>query len=257
MTPEQIRKVIRKRLADGTYGPRTQLPSERDLSAEFGVPKRVISDALRPLKDNGDLHTSVGRGTRVPDRQSLVPLPGIREIEQTLRARINDGTYAVRTWLPTTRHLAAEFGVAPTSIQTALKPLQEEKLLASRRPLGTYVVDSRRPGVPPPGNASPTVANVGQALRERLRDGTYPPGSQLPTNQELATEFNAWPTTISKALKPLTKEGLIVNGPRRAYVARPAPAPEARQGTLAATPTTSDRPGEVTISAKNLEEERT
>ncbi|MDQ1033468.1 DNA-binding GntR family transcriptional regulator [Streptomyces umbrinus] len=228
MTPELVRKVIRKRLADGTYGPGTQLPSERTLSVEFGVPKWVVSRALRPLRDNGDLHSSVGRrGTRVPDPQSLVPVTGISEIEQIVRSRIGDGTYAVRTWLPSLRHFAVEFGVTPTSIRTALKPLHQEKLLASFRTLGTYVVDPGQPGVPPSGRASKTVAYVGQALRERLGDGIYPPGSRLPAIQELATEFDVGLTTISKAIRPLRTEGLIANGPGRSYSARPTSEPPA------------------------------
>jgi len=240
MTPEQIRKVIRIRLADDTYGPGTQLPSERTLSVEFGVPKWVVvvSRALQPLRDNGDLHSSVGRrGTRVPDPQSLVPLPGI---EQIVRSWIGDGTYAVRTWLPSLRHFAVEFGVTATSIRTALKPLHQENLLASFRTLGTYVVDPGQPGVPPSGRASKTVAYVGQALRERLGDGIYPPGSRLPAIQELATEFDVGLTTILRAIRPLRTEGLIVNGPGRAYSARPTSKPPAPVGNATREPVSCD-----------------
>lgn len=225
MTPELITKIIRKRLADGTYGPGTQLPSERDLSVEFGVPKWVVSRALRPLKDNGDLHSSVGRGTRVPDPQSLVPLPGIREIEQTLRSRIGDGTYAAGAWLPSATTLAAEFGVSTITVRGAQTPLKREKLLASVPTLGTYVVDPQQPGVPPPDRASRTVAYVGKVLRERLSDGTYPPGSPLPTNAELSAEFDVASNTISRAISPLRAEGLVFSGLRRVYAARPITEP--------------------------------
>jgi DNA-binding GntR family transcriptional regulator len=241
MTPEQIRKIIRGRVADGTYGPGTQLPSERTLSVEFGVPKWMVSRALQPLRDNGDLHSSGGRrGTRVPDPQSLVPLPAIKKIEQIVRSRIGDGTYAVRTWLPSLRHLAVEFGVTATSIRTALNPLHQEKLLVSFRTLGTYVVDPGQPGVPPSDRASKTVEYVRQALRERLGDGIYPPGSRLPTNPELATEFDVGLTTISKALRPLRAEGLIVNGPGRSYSARPTSKPPAPVGNATCEPVSCD-----------------
>ncbi|MGW2291581.1 GntR family transcriptional regulator [Streptomyces phaeochromogenes] len=229
MPPEQIRKVIRNRLADGTYGPGTLLPSERALAVEFGVRAWAVRWALQPLKDNGHLRFAPGRGNLVLDPQSPAPVGcGIRDIEQAVRSRLGDGTYAVGTWLPTMRRLAAEFGVGPTSIHKALTPLEREKLLASRRPLGTYVVDPRQPGVPPPCKKSHTVAYVGQTLRERLRDGTYPPGSPLPTNAELSAEFEVGSRLISTALKPIRSEGLVSSGPRgRLYAARPTSEPPA------------------------------
>ncbi|WP_326731883.1 GntR family transcriptional regulator [Streptomyces phaeochromogenes] len=230
MTPEQIRKVIGNRLADGTYSPGTLLPTERNLSVEFGVRAWAVRWALQPLKDNGHLRFAPGRGNLVLDPQSPAPVGcGIRDIEQAVRSRLGDGTYAVGTWLPTMRHLAAEFRVGPTSIHKALTPLEQEKLLASLGRRGTYVADPRQPGVPPPRRTSQTtVANVGQTLRERLRDSTYPPGSPLPTNAELSAEFEVRSHLISTALKPIRSEGLVSSGPRcRLYAARPTSEPPA------------------------------
>jgi DNA-binding GntR family transcriptional regulator len=222
-TPELIGKVIRKRLADGTYGPGTLLPSEQALSAEFDVRAWAVRWALQPLKDNGHLRFAPGRGNLVLDPQSLAPVGyGIRDIEQAVRSRLGDGTYAVGTWLPTLRHLAAEFGVGPTSIHKALKPLEQEKLLASLGRRGTYVVDPRQPGAPPPRRTSQTpVAYVGQVLQERLRDGTHTPGSRLPTVRELATEFGVGQCTILRAFVPLKEQGLIVRESGRMCAARP------------------------------------
>ena len=47
------------------------------------------------------------------------------------------------------------------------------------------------------------------AIRERIKNGTYPPGAQLPTEMELLKEFKTSRLTISKSLSHLVAEGLI------------------------------------------------
>ena len=47
----------------------------------------------------------------------------------------------------------------------------------------------------------------------RIRAGTYPPGSRLPSNGTLAQEFAVAPRTVRKALAPLASQGLIVTRP--------------------------------------------
>lgn len=50
---------------------------------------------------------------------------------------------------------------------------------------------------------------IEETIRERIENGTYPPGSQLPTEMELIKEFNTSRLTISKSLSHLVAEGLI------------------------------------------------
>ncbi|MDQ1031479.1 DNA-binding GntR family transcriptional regulator [Streptomyces umbrinus] len=222
-----IAKVIRVRLRNGTYPPGSRLPTYAELASEFGAGHTTISNALQLLRKEG-LVSERQRSKRVYAVRSASEHPGADrnvtgEIERIVRSRLSDGTYAVGTWLPSARTLAAEFGVCHATIREALAPLKGEKLLASLETLGTYVVDPQQPGVPPPGMTSRTVVYVGKVLRERLRDGTYPPGSRLPTNVELATEFDVGVNTISRAINPLRSEGLVLSGLHfRVCAARPA-----------------------------------
>ncbi|MCX4564403.1 GntR family transcriptional regulator [Streptomyces phaeochromogenes] len=227
-----IEKVIRERLRNGTYPPGSRLPTYAELASEFGAGHTTISNALQLLRKEG-LVSERQRSKRVYARRSASEHPGADrnitgEIEQIAPSRLSDGTYAVGTWLPSARTLAAEFGVVHATIRKALAPLKGEKLLASLETLGIYVADPQQPGVPPPGRTSRTVAYVGKVLRERLRDGTYPPGSPLPTNAELSAEFEVRSHLISTALKPIRSEGLVSSGPRcRLYAARPTSEPPA------------------------------
>jgi DNA-binding transcriptional MocR family regulator len=48
-----------------------------------------------------------------------------------------------------------------------------------------------------------------RALRDAIRSGALPPGSQLPTVRDLAWEINVTPGTVSRAYQMATQEGLL------------------------------------------------
>jgi adenosylhomocysteinase len=50
---------------------------------------------------------------------------------------------------------------------------------------------------------------VAQKLREAIADGSYPPGTKIPKEDELEREFDCSRTTIRRAVAQLTTEGLI------------------------------------------------
>lgn len=58
---------------------------------------------------------------------------------------------------------------------------------------------------------------ITDALRSRIRDGTYQPGSLLPSHRELQLSFSPKPsrTTITKAIAKLVDDGLILNTKER------------------------------------------
>ncbi len=65
---------------------------------------------------------------------------------------------------------------------------------------------------------------VADAIRDRIRDGTYPPGSFLPTRAELREQFECSDIVVNSAMRILRGEGLVstLNG-RGTYVTEPAP----------------------------------
>ncbi|MGW3425724.1 GntR family transcriptional regulator [Streptomyces phaeochromogenes] len=229
MGVEHIRTVTRGRLADGTYGPGTVLPAVRVLSCEFGVSEGVVHQALRPLVDTGVLHVRSQCGYVAVERQAPPPAPyGAQTIGQVLEERLRNSTYPVGTWLPPLAALAAEFGVAVRTVHAAMTPLKRDKLVASStHPPGLYVIDPHHPGAPLPGKTPRHAAHIGRVIRGRLLEGVYPPGSRLPTNRVLAAEFGVCPNTITKAVKPLRQQGLVVIGPDlRLYAAQQTAGPE-------------------------------
>ena len=62
-------------------------------------------------------------------------------------------------------------------------------------------------------------------LSARIADGTYPLGSPLPPEDELASEYAVARTTVRRAVAELRKRRLIksLRGHRNAVVAMPGP----------------------------------
>ncbi|HAY53656.1 MAG TPA: hypothetical protein DCY46_06730 [Lactobacillus sp.] len=57
--------------------------------------------------------------------------------------------------------------------------------------------------------AEPRYRQIERIVRNRITAGTYPPGSQIPTEKELAAEFEVSLITTKRALTELADQGLI------------------------------------------------
>lgn len=64
----QVAAVIRGRIEDGTYAPRTRVPSVIQIIAEFGVASATAHKVNQNLKKEGLIYTEPGLGSFVsPD----------------------------------------------------------------------------------------------------------------------------------------------------------------------------------------------
>ncbi|WP_129307827.1 winged helix-turn-helix domain-containing protein [Streptomyces sp. L2] len=72
----------------------------------------------------------------------------------------------------------------------------------------------------------PRWRQVAEVIRSRIKDGTYPPRSRVPSVQQLIAEFGVATATAQKVHKGLRAEGLIYTEPGLgSFVAKP-PSPE-------------------------------
>jgi GntR family transcriptional regulator len=56
----------------------------------------------------------------------------------------------------------------------------------------------------------PAYQQIADALREQMRDGTYPPGAKLPSESELRQQWGVASKTVRAALDQLRSEGLVI-----------------------------------------------
>jgi len=64
---EQIKDYILYKIHAGELNPHDKIPSERNLSGQFGVSRLTVSKAIKELVLEGKLYTQVGKGTFVRD----------------------------------------------------------------------------------------------------------------------------------------------------------------------------------------------
>jgi DNA-binding GntR family transcriptional regulator len=61
----QVAEVIRQRIGDGTYPPRSRVPSVLQLQAEFGIATATGQKVHRALREEGLIYTEPGLGSFV------------------------------------------------------------------------------------------------------------------------------------------------------------------------------------------------
>jgi DNA-binding transcriptional regulator YhcF (GntR family) len=61
----QVAQVLRERIADGTYPPRTRVPSVLQLQAEFGIAAATGQKVHRALREEQLIYTEPGLGSFV------------------------------------------------------------------------------------------------------------------------------------------------------------------------------------------------
>src|SRR6266536_1089772 len=81
----------------------------------------------------------------------------------------------------------------------------------------------------------PRYRQVAARLYEQIKDGTYPPGSALPTERQLADEYGLSRNMIRQALALLRQQGVLDVVQGSGHYVRPRPEPEP-----AAVPTRAD-----------------
>ncbi|WP_323761097.1 histidine utilization repressor [Maricaulis sp.] len=69
----------------------------------------------------------------------------------------------------------------------------------------------------------PVYDQIRQAILARIRSGSWPPGYRLPSEADLCDHFGTARMTVSRALRALTEDGLVIRKRRAgSFVAQPA-----------------------------------
>lgn len=64
---QQVADIIRARIADGTYPPRSRVPSVMQLQGEFGIAQATAQKTLAALRAQGVTYTVPGLGSFVAE----------------------------------------------------------------------------------------------------------------------------------------------------------------------------------------------
>lgn len=129
-----------------------------------------------------------------------------RVIAAELVRRIEDGTYAAGSVMPSEPSLAQEFGVARNTVRSALGALEAAGSVEAMPGQGRRVV-----GEPVAGVEAPTAyERVAAAIREGIRAETFDSAVPLPSEARLMEDHGVSRNTVRRAYRLLQEEGTIV-----------------------------------------------
>ena len=81
----QIHDKIRRRIEKGQWQVGERLPSERELSQEFGVSRMTLRQAIQTLADEGILERKVGSGTYVANKKVQEKMSGVTSFTEIIQ----------------------------------------------------------------------------------------------------------------------------------------------------------------------------
>lgn len=139
----QIKHRLRAGILDGSYAPLSQLPSEADLGATFGVSRITVRQALGDLQKEGLIYTLQGKGSFVSRPKAFQNVSHLMGFAESMSAM----GYEVLNQLLDLRFIPAEPDVAQRLQLAAGEPVAEIRRvrLLNREPVSlevTYVSEA-------------------------------------------------------------------------------------------------------------------
>lgn len=197
-------RTMRQLLADGAWPAGQPVPRLVDLARQFSVSYGTARSALRVLVEEGILvRRSDGVVCAPTAGTNGLPSTPAEKCAATIRERIRSGGYQPGSRLPTNEELTASYGAPEHVVRAAVTALISEGLVFTRGVV-RYVLDPDKPDPIPPSK----ITVIAAAMREAIADGTYPPGSLLPGQTQLARIYGVSQATMAGVQQLLSAEGL-------------------------------------------------
>ncbi|MGW6263056.1 GntR family transcriptional regulator [Streptomyces sp. NPDC055085] len=121
------------------------------------------------------------------------------QIAEALRERIKSG--AITDRIPSEAAIAAEFGIARTTVRRALASLETEGVIESVAGLGRRVSTDE--------THQPPYKHVYDDLLTQMQDGRLSVGEMMPSEMTLATTYGVSRGTVRRALASLETDGRV------------------------------------------------
>lgn len=128
-----IRDALKKQVDEGVWGIGDRLPSERDLSEDFGVSRMTLRQAVSLLVEEGVLERRVGSGTYVASRRVQEKMRGTTSFTEIVTSQ---GKVPSSKLLSYQRQLASETESQQLNLSTQDYVIRMERIrYADQRPL--------------------------------------------------------------------------------------------------------------------------
>ncbi|MFD3590497.1 GntR family transcriptional regulator [Streptomyces sp. NPDC058683] len=226
----------------------TYLPNQRIEGMERVRCRRAVGKAYMAGGALEHIATFMGRSgswvRRLLDEEEIERRPSgtipevIPRAERELRARLKSGVYRPGDLLPMQVDLARELRVSPGTVSEVVRRLKADGLLRSHPGWGILVTRPSTSGprpappadpversctVPPRDPSVSKLAHIRSVIEARVKDGTYHAGLKLPTNIDIAKEFDVSRPLVTLAFKTLIEGGILVRVDRTQGYFAPLP----------------------------------
>lgn len=224
------KELVKKYLLENNQELHVAIPSTRKLAKELDIPLNTVRSAIQALVTDGILEKNdkqefifIKNDYKLADTEVETLVDKIRvEIENYI---INNCKVSDR--LPTNAELSKKYNVGSKTIHDAINQLVKAGVLVTLRgSYGTIVAKIpnkeaqfeplRETSIFAP--ASQTAYYYYEKTQQRIKRmiaESYYPGSKLPPILELAKLLDLSPNTVRRAIKELTKEGILTSSPGR------------------------------------------
>jgi GntR family transcriptional regulator len=112
----QLKEILREKVRSGEWVPGDLIPSERELSEQYGISRMTTRQAITELVNEGVFYREQGRGTFVSRRritQQLMRLTGFTE-DISARGQKPSTRVLAAHMIPADELVAERLGIAPT-----------------------------------------------------------------------------------------------------------------------------------------------
>lgn len=201
---------IENSLRAGKIKPFDFLPAKESLAFHIGVSKGTIQNVFRNLEDFGIVESKQKIGTYIKDKKSVnktEKLTSKREVIcEALKKYIIEKNISVGKSIPATRGLAKELKTTNTTLRLAVNYLVSSGILTKKNnkfyvEKTAFEVSEKKPET----LACKLSEKLKKYIKKNLKEG-----DKLPSNSELAENYNVSIKTIHDTIKTLVKEGVII-----------------------------------------------
>jgi GntR family transcriptional regulator, transcriptional repressor for pyruvate dehydrogenase complex len=185
-THEHVAERIRAEIVSGRYPIGSRLPSEEELTSQLGVGRTTLREALLVLESQGLLEIRRGRMGG-----PVVTLPDLERVAQNMLV-------ALRMRGVETEVTSSRLGSTNGATDRPSTPRSEGSIT---------MFDND--GDDDPVRAQKTHEVLAGQIRRDIVSGNYPPGTALPSEDDLVEQFGVGRTTLREALRVLESQDLI------------------------------------------------
>ncbi|MBE1590929.1 GntR family transcriptional regulator [Nonomuraea angiospora] len=152
------------------------------------------------------------------------PVPLYNQLADVLRKRIDDGALQPGALVPSEADLVSEFGVARITARRAIRELRDAGIIYTIRGEGSYVGPESASRQARSGWRFQTIADD---LAAKVRAGDFEQDVPLPSETQLAQQYDVAKGTVRRALTLLRDQRLVYTVPGRGTYPTP---PDPKRG---------------------------